>query len=47
MADACVNSPDQAVKRFLINEQQSMDGLSADVAQYFIDGTHMMGVIFC
>jgi hypothetical protein len=38
IADACTDSPNEEVKRVLIKESQSMDGLSAEVAQYFIDG---------
>jgi hypothetical protein len=39
MADVCASSPDQHAKTFLIKEQESMTGVVAEVAQYYIDGT--------
>lgn len=38
MADVCLESPDDRIKRILIREQQKMNVLSAEIAQYFIDG---------
>lgn len=39
MADACAESPDEKVQYILINKQESMNIIAAEVAEYYLNGT--------